>query len=273
MKHLKSYRLFESQEVIDSAIFNSLANYNLKLFKDIINQYDNIIDYKKTLSYIFTQDSILASGKYLPLLEHIPTKYLEIIKDVDCTHLKKDEHKISTLEYFKYLPNLEMIDCDGNLLENLNGIENIPKLVEFYCAVNKLTSLSGIEKVPGITTLHCNRNDLKSLNGLEHLTGLEYLNCDGNEIKTIEPIINLSELKSLDCAVNKLKNLTGIENLTKLSRLYCNDNNLTTLKGVENLTELETIFCKRNPNLPKELTEKDISSDVKIIQDYYKTHD
>lgn len=52
MKHLKSYQLFENQDIVMAGVKNALENKNLKLLKDLSIQYGDLIDYKFVIEYI-----------------------------------------------------------------------------------------------------------------------------------------------------------------------------------------------------------------------------
>ena len=75
---------------------------------------------------------------------------------------------------------IEIIDCSGNQLNNLEGIENLTKLNYLNCSNNQLTSLEGIENLINLKELWCCYNQLTSLEGIENLKNLKELKCWNN---------------------------------------------------------------------------------------------
>ena len=68
MKHLKSYKLFESTEVIMSGLENAIMNDNETLFNELINQYSDMIDYSKINGVL---KSILSDPKRYKYLDRL----------------------------------------------------------------------------------------------------------------------------------------------------------------------------------------------------------
>jgi len=153
---------------------------------------------------------------------------------------------INALPDLKNLPNLKIINCRGNKLKNLNGIEGLVKLKILNCSNNELSSLNEIKKLTNLKILNCNRNKLKNLNGIKRLVKLKNLDCWHNELKNLNGIEELKKMEALNCRNNKLISLKGIEELTKLRTLDCSGNKLTTLNDIKKLTKLKTLDCSVN---------------------------
>ena len=161
MKHIKSYHLFESKEVIMASIKNAIDNNNVDLYNDIVDQYSEFIDYKDVTDLILNW-----RGNY-HFLKNIGSQNLTHVKYLDIRH--KD---ITTLKDIKYLTSLEELDCDECGLTSLEGIESLTKLKILHCGVNELTSLKGVENLKNLEQIQCSE---QPINNLEHIVGLDKL--------------------------------------------------------------------------------------------------
>lgn len=75
MKHLKTYHLFESIEIINAGIENAMTYQNIELFKDLVQQHNDSIDYEKIIRRIFN-----APMDHYKFFDHIPS---EVLKDME----------------------------------------------------------------------------------------------------------------------------------------------------------------------------------------------
>ena len=72
------------------------------------------------------------------------------------------------------------LNCTGNNLDNLEGIENLINLKYLYCFNNNLTNLNEVENLIHLRELHCSNNNLTNLNEIENLTKMKFLCCYNN---------------------------------------------------------------------------------------------
>lgn len=130
MKHLKPYHIFESQEIIDAAVWNAINKKNLELFKGLCEQHSDLIDYKKVVGIIIENHMDVC----FPFLRYVPSKYLDHIKELDYNKMNMSSMDVSMFY------NLERLYCANNHLTELD-VSNNTKLKTLKCQNNNLTEL------------------------------------------------------------------------------------------------------------------------------------
>ena len=133
------------------------------------------------------------------------------------------------------------IDCNGQNIYDLTGIEAFTALTYLYCHNNYLTSLN-VSSNSALEMLHCSENQLPSLD-ISSNTALIFLNCQGNQIGSLD-LSNSTALETIYCALNQLVSLDLYSN-TSLTFLDCFGNQLTSL-DVSNNTSLGLMGCGSN---------------------------
>ena len=181
---------------------------------------------------------------------------------------------ISSLKGIEYFVNVQLIDCRGCNLTQLDVSENTA-LEVLYCSKNNLTQLD-VSKNTALEDLLCSENNLTQLDVSKN-TALEYLDCSENNLTQLDVSKNTA-LEHLYCSENNLTQLDVSKN-TALKHLYCSENNLTQLdvsKNIylldldcsgNNLTQLDVskntvlakLSCQQN-----NLTQLDVSKNVKL---------
>ncbi len=149
------------------------------------------------------------------------------------------------------------IDCHGESIENLKGIERFTELEKLYCYGNSYLSKLDLSQCTELVYLNVNTcTALQTLN-ISNCTKLTELYA--SQIKASIPDFSIypelthltytsqSNLSSLNLSANK-----------KLIKLECSNNALTTLDLSEN-TELTTLYCLGN-----QLTSLDLSANTKL---------
>ena len=144
------------------------------------------------------------------------------------------------------------IDCSGQSVSDLTGIEAFINIDRLWCYNNQLTSLDVSSNV-NLTNLQCHQNQITSLD-LSSNPALIYMYCYDNQIGSIN-LNNTSALISLRCGDNAITSL-NLSNSTVLEYLQCYDNQLTSLDLSQN-TALDYVHCAEN-----QLTSLDISQNV-----------
>ena len=150
--------------------------------------------------------------------------------------------------------NITSINCQGDFIQSLEGIQYFPALRELNCSYNELTTLD-LSKNTKLIFLYCTNNNLTTLE-LSKNTRLQHLACSENNL-TILDISNNTMLFFIHCYSNKLASLDVSKN-TELEGLSCDKNNLTTLDVSKN-TKLGALACGEN-----NLTTLDISKNRKL---------
>ena len=143
------------------------------------------------------------------------------------------------------------IDCGGQSISDLTGIEAFTALNHLDFDNNQLTSLD-VTQNTALTELYCADNQLTSLDVTQN-TGLIWLGCSNNQIT------------SLDLSQN-----------TALTWFWCTDNQLTCLNLKNgNNTDLTVFSVTGNPNLTcievDDVAWSDANMAIKEDQMYYST--
>jgi Leucine-rich repeat (LRR) protein len=189
---------------------------------------------------------------------------------------------ISNLSGIEYFSNLQALNCNGNLLAEINvgqlsnlqylncssnnistiNFGNIISLLDINCQQNNLSSLNllvlnnllklscsynslnnlELSNLNQLTSLICNNNQLTQLN-LINLSSLQTLSCSSNQIQNLDTS-NLSSIVNIDCSSNQIMTLT-LGNLVNLKFLTCHSNQISQLE-IENLINLEGLYCAAN---------------------------
>ena len=189
---------------------------------------------------------------------------------------------ISSLKGIEYFVDIQKLNCDNNKLTQLDLSKNT-KLESLDCAVNKLTKLNVSQNVQ-LGDLGCGFNELTRLDVSKN-TRLEILVCYCNKLTQLD-ISKNTELKKLLCEVNDLTKLDISNNMglvylscdynkqtqldvsknTELRYLSCIGSNLTQL-NVGNNTKLETLSCNNN-----NLTRLDVNNNTKLRELYCESN-
>lgn len=127
-----------------------------------------------------------------------------------------DASDLSGIEYFK---NLNVLTCDGNLIEKLDLSKNQElRTVSFVGGSIKKLDVSRNENLRELT---CKNGSLKQLDVSKN-EALEKLYCDDNELQSLD-LSNNKALKELSCNNNQLKKL-DLSNNAALQKVSCNKN-------------------------------------------------
>ena len=158
-------------------------------------------------------------------------------------------------------PNIRSLDCSGNQLVSLYGIENCSLLQKLVCSNNRLTSLPEIECLPRLSrlyckhnlitglvikdirllsTLYCSNNPLKSL-WIDRCPRLKELVCSSCQLATLLTIKNCPLLESINLSNNRLVSLRLSGFQVRLKHIDCSHNKLATLDGIEDYPKLHSL--------------------------------
>ena len=156
------------------------------------------------------------------------------------TTLEVDWEDIESLKGIEYFTALEVLDCNGNYLTELDLSKNT-KLTYLDCGANYLTKLN-ISNNALLDTLWCYYNELTELD-VSNNTALICLDCYDNELTQLDVTKNTALVK-LDFEFNHITSI-NLSNNVWLEKLYCSDNELTKL-DVSACQELEFLQCYQN---------------------------
>ena len=158
---------------------------------------------------------------------------------------------IESLSGIEFFVNLESLNCNNNLLTNLDISRNI-LLTSFSCDSNKIDSL-GLSANTLLNVLSCGSNEMTKLD-ISNNEALTDLNCSSNDLAGLDISKNKS-LKTLDCSKNELTALE-ISGNSELASLICSENNLSVLDVSKN-PALKKLDSKKNESLEKIILAKD----------------
>ncbi|CAL2082865.1 T9SS type A sorting domain-containing protein [Tenacibaculum sp. 190524A02b] len=127
------------------------------------------------------------------------------------------------------------IDCYGDMISDLTGIEEFVNLTVLDCANNQLTNLD-LSKNIALQNIDCYRNQLTSLI-LPVTNTLKYVSCYENQLTNLD-LSNNEGLKNISCKSNKLTNLV-LPKTTILEKVNCDKNELTSLDVTANTGLIE----------------------------------
>ncbi len=105
--------------------------------------------------------------------------------------------KVASLKGIEYFTQLELLQCAGNQLIELDISHNIA-LKNLDVSGNKLRSLD-LSQNKALETLDCTRNDIREID-VSANTGLNTLRCDGNPLESLN-VGSLPEKESFFCDV------------------------------------------------------------------------
>ena len=198
--------------------------------------------------------------------------YLSETEIAETTSITCADRSISSLKGIEYFVNVQLIDCSGYNLTQLDVSKNTA-LEDLLCSENNLTQLD-VSKNTALEHLDCSENNLTQLdvskniylrglacfeNNLTQLdvsknTVLEKLACQQNNLIQLDVSKNVWYL---NCYKNNLTQLDVSKNV-KLWDLYCSENNLTQL-DISKSVELRDLSCAKN-----NLTQLDVSKNTEL---------
>ena len=178
------------------------------------------------------------------------------------TNLNCTGQSIADLTGVEYFVNITNLDCSWNQLTSLPDLTNNTALQGLFCYGNQLISLPDLTGNTALSNLDCNGNQLTSLPGFTNNTALQWLVCYDNQLTSLPALTNNPALQWLWCYNNQLTSLPALTNNTALVDLYCYNNQLTSLPNLTTNTALLRIRCYFNQltSLP------DLSNNTALIQ-------
>ena len=177
--------------------------------------------------------------------------YLSETEIAETTSITCADRSISSLKGIEYFVNVQLIDCSGYNLTQLDVSKNTA-LEDLLCSENNLTQLDVSENT-ALEVLYCSENNLTQLDVSKN-TALEHLDCSENNLTQLDVSKNIY-LRGLACFENNLTQLDVSKN-TVLEKLACQQNNLIQLDVSKNVWYLN---CYKN-----NLTQLDVSKNVKL---------
>lgn len=127
-----------------------------------------------------------------------------------------DEYNISSLEGVQYFTNLEYLNCEENVITQLD--------------LNDMTNLEGLE---------CDDNQLVNLN-LNNCSNLSYLNCRDNQLTSVD-LVGTTNLKLINIQHNQLSTI-NLQDCIDLEDFYAGDNPFVSLNFQNNINLINLSF-------------------------------
>lgn len=122
------------------------------------------------------------------------------------------------------VPNLEVFDCFGNNLKELDLSKNL-RVTYLHCSCNALEHLI-LPQPSALVSLSCSNNKLSVLD-LSGAIDLEGIGCDANKLLSLD-LSGVPKLKRLSCTRNEIAKL-DLSMVPLLESLICYSNRLEFL--------------------------------------------
>jgi len=198
-------------------------------------------------------DANFKAALFIPGVAHIGALQVNIDTNNDgeiqiseaelITGLNISSSNISSLIGVEYFTNLKTLNCENNLLTNLD-VSNLGQLVGLRCNNNQISNLY-FGNIITISSLYCYNNSISNLN-IDNLVNLVSLDCHSNLLSNLN-LTNLVALQSLSCQDNLLTSV-DLSTLTNLIEFSCAYNNIENLDFSNNSSILR-INCTGNLGL------------------------
>ena len=144
--------------------------------------------------------------------------------------------------------SLQTLQCQGNALTSLAGVEHLRKLTSLNVSGNPLGDCKLVGRCTSLTRLDVSRCGLRKLEGFATLHALEELNAGGNALTEISSIAKCAKLQELDVSYNHLTStaLKDLKALGRLDVLNLEGNALADLDSMPRMEELTELNVARN---------------------------
>lgn len=156
------------------------------------------------------------------------------------SHLAIKSSRTSSLIGISEFTNLTYLDCQSNLIVNLD-VSNLKKLTKLDCGYNYISTIN-INGLTELESLNCRGNKLQAID-ISSLKKIKLFTCTLNAIAAIN-LTGLFELTELYCNFNEITTL-NLNGLNKLTQLNCGNNKISTL-DISNLADLVSFYCASN---------------------------
>lgn len=218
---------------------------------------------------------------------------ISLTEALSITSICCSKRGIKSIEGIEYLPNLEILDCSKNDIENIDISEN-NKLKYLGCYSNPINSLN-LTNNPFLNTLYCGNCNIDDLDCSQN-KDLKILSCRFNPLRQIDlrqnkkltilrvrrcmleelELRSLKDLQFLDCSENNLYELQLYENKA-LEYLNCALNNLHNALYVNANTKLKYLDCRKNERLESIIISEgqfieEIRSNIKPMTESYRKY-
>ncbi len=234
-----SYNDLTSLNTVDIfRLANLNCNYNqIKVFTTNILDYD-----KKAYATQYTDSS----------KKQLTTTLTSMTDDTDITakftdqNFKKEIYKVvnkaeGTPILISDVKKIKELNIAYSGIQSLNGIEYFQRLEVLNCQGNNITNLD-LDCNIKLKTLTATDNKLTSIN-VNHACNLDSVDISNNALSSLD-VSNNKYLSSLTCTNNNIKVLDVTKN-NMLKKLDCEENRLTTLDVSKN-KDLEYFKCCNN---------------------------
>ncbi|WP_432408879.1 leucine-rich repeat domain-containing protein [Wukongibacter sp. M2B1] len=187
----------------------------LKNLKTISLANNNIVDISPVAGLSNAEEINLEYNRIIDIYPIIDKKKL---KRLDVSY---NDGLIIPIDF--YLPNLEVLEWEGNDINNVTFNQKMLRLKKLNLSCNNLETIKGIENISNVEELDLDGNNISDLDFLAGMVNLKVLSLNHNKIEDINPLMNLTYLESLDIGENKIHDINPIFSLTNLKSLNLNE--------------------------------------------------
>lgn len=174
MKHLKSYQIFESTEIVMAGLENAIKNNNEKLLDDLMNQYSDMIEYDNIDNLLKLVLNNPDKHKYLERL-NIPKEKINDVKFMIYNIYRQIYEGVNggggataILDYARYG---ELSDLIYDLENELKSSGYVDTDIKGKISFNKAEIKQIISKMSNYGSL---KNYVNALLSTEHSDNLEF---------------------------------------------------------------------------------------------------
>jgi Leucine-rich repeat (LRR) protein len=103
-------------------------------------------------------------------------------KDLTCivVDFQSPSNHIADLDWLRFFPKLEYLDCSYNKIKNLSGLEYCKNLKVLHCQHNLINDIATISDCPQLYTLDCSHNEISHALDIISHPSLVKINVEGN---------------------------------------------------------------------------------------------
>lgn len=254
MKKLKVF-LVSKNQITSLAPVEGLANLKgLDASENLVSGSFNLTNLNNLVSLNLKQNK-LERIEGTDRLEFLSTVILEdncltnvtsfVCEAVEVLEVSKN--KLSLLEPFSNLNQLEYILAGDNNIQEIEGLDKFSALFRLCLRSNRITQIKGLQGLTGLRILDLSYNPIKRLENLKDLKNLGQLILTGTQIEILDgnELSGLGLLEKLDISHGKVRLIRNMNNLPLVS-LDLSNNSIRLLDEIDNIPNLKVLNLSNN---------------------------
>ncbi len=151
--------------------------------------------------------------------------------------------QIAKLRHFK---NLKHLNLRNNYITDLSVLQYLPQLEQLYFDNNVVYEIDYIGGMHGLKVLSCENNEISDISSLENLTQLEEVFLGDNSITDITPLKNCRNLHKIGINEQQVGNIEVLRGMYSLEMVCMSGCGISDISPLEGCTGLEYVYLGRN---------------------------